>query len=166
MAAYATVQDVKARTTRSFTAAEENVMTALLGDAALLIDNCNAAASDDAKKAVSCRMVLRAMGDDGGAGIPIGASQGTVTAGPYSQTWTVGTGSAGELFLSRSDRAMLGAGNGMGVKNPLVDLLVPAAEQADFEPEAEPVPEPEPDGGQEPEDIEPTPAEDVEGAGL
>ena len=145
MAAYATVSDVKARTTRSFTAAEENVMTALLGDAAILIDNCNAAAPADAKRAVSCRMVLRAMGDDGGAGIPMGATQGTVTAGPYSQTWTVGSGSAGELYLSKTDRALLGAANGMGVKNPLVDLMVPAADQAAFEPDPEPEPEPEPE---------------------
>lgn len=110
MAAYATVADVKARTTRSFTTAEENVMAALLEDAAAMIDACRAAASADAKKVVSCRMVLRAMGDGDGGGIPIGATQGTVTAGPYSQTWTVGSGSAGELYLAKADKALLGVG--------------------------------------------------------
>ena len=155
MAAYATVSDVKARTTRSFTAAEENVMTALLGDAGILIDNCNAAAPADAKRAVSCRMVLRAMGDGDGTGIPIGATQGTVTAGPYSQTWTVGSGSAGELYLSKADRTMLGAGDRMGAVNPLLTMVPePFAPEPEPEPapesEPEPEPEPEEEGGEDP----------------
>lgn len=110
MAAYATVSDVKTRTTRSFTTAEENVMSVLLEDAAAMIDAYAPNAAAAAKKTVSCRMVLRAMGDGEGGGIPIGATQGTVTAGPYSQTWTVGSGSAGELYLGRADKALLGGG--------------------------------------------------------
>jgi hypothetical protein len=125
--AYATKADVEARTTRSFTAAEEGVMENLLDDAAILIDGCNAGASAAAKLAVSCRMVLRAMGDGDGGGIPIGATQGSLTAGPYTQSWTVGSGSAGELYLSKTDRTMLGAGNRVGLYSP-VEALVPDPE--------------------------------------
>lgn len=110
MAAYATTADVEARTTRSFTAEEEAVMAVLLEDAAVMIDACAPSAAAEAKKTVSCRMVLRAMGDGDGGGIPIGATQGSLTAGPYTQSWTVGSGSAGELYLGKADRALLGIG--------------------------------------------------------
>ena len=48
--AYATVQDVMARTTRSFSADETNVITALLDDAAVMIDAYKSTADDSAKK--------------------------------------------------------------------------------------------------------------------
>ena len=61
--AYATVSDVEARTTHTYTADEESVISQLLDDAAVLIDIYNANATDAAKKIVSCRMVIRAIGD-------------------------------------------------------------------------------------------------------
>jgi hypothetical protein len=122
--AYATAADVEARTTRTFAEDELTMLEALLEDAAVMIDAARPGASAEAKKVVSCRMVLRAMGDGGETGIPIGATQGTVTAGPYSQTWTVGAGSAGELYLGKGDRALLGAGDRMGAASPL-ETLVP-----------------------------------------
>ena len=123
--AYATTADVAARTTRSFSADETAVMEALLEDAAALIDACRASAGDDAKKVVSCRMVLRAMGDGDAGGIPIGATQGSMTAGPYTQSWTVGSGSAGELYLGKADRLLLGAGDRIGFRSPVEDLVPP-----------------------------------------
>lgn len=119
--AYATVQDVMARTTRSFTAEETNVITALLEDAAILIDAYKSEAGESQKKVVSCRMVLRAMGTDND--IPMGATQGSMSGLGYSQSWTIGTGgSVGELYLSKTDKQLLGGGNSIGSKSPLEDL--------------------------------------------
>ena len=60
--AYATVEDVQARMTRDMTADEQAVCATLLDDVAVMIDGYNSAASDDAKKIVSCRVVIRAIG--------------------------------------------------------------------------------------------------------
>ncbi len=95
---YALASDVQARMTRTMSTAETNMCTTLLGDAAILIDACNASASSDVKKIVSCMMVIRALGDaESAAGIPIGASQGSMSALGYSQSWTMGSGGVGEL---------------------------------------------------------------------
>ena len=122
--AYATTADVMARTTRSFSADELNVITALLEDAAALIDaykssgDCAAIAK---KKVVSCRMVLRAMGNDND--IPMGATQGSMSGLGYSQSWTIGTGgSVGELYLSKADKQLLGGSNQIGSRSPLENL--------------------------------------------
>lgn len=119
--AYATVQDVMARTTRSFSTDEINVITSLLDDAAVMIDAYKSTADDDAKKVVSCRMVLRALGSDND--IPMGATQGSMSGLGYSQSWTISSGgSVGELYLSKSDKMLLGGGNAIGSHSPLEDL--------------------------------------------
>ena len=121
--AYATVEDVEARTTATYTQEEENVIAALLEDAAVMIDGCNSNASADAKKIVSCRMVIRAFGKDNGA-IPVGATQGAMTAGPYTQSWTVsGGGTVGEMYLGKADRQLLGAGDRIGAYSPLEGMV-------------------------------------------
>ena len=51
--AYATVSDVEARTTHTYTTDEESVISTLLDDAAVLIDIYNANATDAAKLIVS-----------------------------------------------------------------------------------------------------------------
>lgn len=123
--AYATVQDVMARTTRSFTAEETNVITALLEDAAILIDAYKSEAGESQKKVVSCRMVLRALGSDND--IPMGATQGSMSGLGYSQSWTIGTGgSVGELYLSKTDKRLLGGGNKIGSHSPVEDLTCAA----------------------------------------
>lgn len=119
--AYATVQDVMARTTRSFSTDEINVITSLLDDSAVMIDAYKDSAADDAKKVVSCRMVLRALGSDND--IPMGATQGSMSGLGYSQSWTISSGgSVGELYLSKSDKMLLGGGNAIGSHSPLEDL--------------------------------------------
>lgn len=124
--AYATVSDVEARTARTYTPAEESVISALLDDAAVMIDAYNEDASAAAKKIVSCRMVLRATAVDD-AITPLGASQGSATAGPYTQSWTVASGgSVGELYLGRTDKQLLGGGSRIGSYSP-VEGLVPDA---------------------------------------
>jgi hypothetical protein len=117
------VSDVQERLGRSMTQQEESQCTALLEDAALLIDAYRAAASDAAKKAVSCRMVVRVLGDGGGGYAPAGATQGSVSALGYSQSWSYASGGgAGELYLSKSDKLMLGGSNAIGSYSPVEDL--------------------------------------------
>ena len=125
--AYATVNDVTGRMTRSLSAKEQTVCTNLLDDVAVLIDAYNKNASADAKKVVSCNAVIRAIGN-GDTDIPIGATQGSMSALGYSQSWTVGSGgSVSELYLSRTDKKLLGSGNSIGSYSP-VQELVPSSE--------------------------------------
>jgi len=123
--AYATVDDVQARSTRTLTESERATCETLLDDAAVLIDTCAYPASSGAKKVVSCRMVLRAIGDgQAGSGYPIGASQGSMSGLGYAQSWTVGSGgSVGELYLSKTDKRLLGVGNKIGSYSPVEELV-------------------------------------------
>ena len=126
MAAYATVTDVQNRMTRDLSSDEQTVCGFLLDDAALMIDAVNANASADAKKTVSCRMVIRALGDGGSGGVPMGATQGSMSALGYSQSWTIGSGgSTGELYISKTDRLLLGSGNAIGSYSPVEELVPP-----------------------------------------
>lgn len=128
MAAYATVEDVQGRMTRTLTETETTVVGNLLNDAAVLIDSYNASASADAKLIVSCRMVIRAVGD-GQSDVPIGASQGSIAALGYSQSWTMGTNaSVGQLYLDRTDKGILGGGAKIGSYSP-VEALVRQCEE-------------------------------------
>lgn len=125
---YATPIDVQERMTRELSADEIAVCETLLEDAAVFIDACNADADADVKKLVSCRMVIRAIGDGGSdAGIPIGASQGSMSALGYSQSWTMGSGSTGEIYLSKAEKRLLGSGNKIGSYSP-VEECVPEVE--------------------------------------
>lgn len=118
---YATIQDVAAGF-RPLTASEEQIASRLLVESAIIIDAYNANASADAKNIVSCRMVRRSIGSSGD--VPIGASQGSMSALGYSQSWTMGaTGSTGELYLNRMDKKLLGAGNSIGSYSPLQELV-------------------------------------------
>lgn len=121
---YASVTDVQARITGTMSTAEIALCTTLLEDAAVMIDSYNASASADTKKIVSCRMVIRAMGDsENTAGIPIGASQGSMSALGYSQSWTMGSGSTGELFLSKTEKKLLGYGDRIGAYSPVQERI-------------------------------------------
>lgn len=122
--AYATVSDVQARMARQMSVAEQSVCSNLLDDAAVIIDAYNSEADMDAKKLVSVRMVTRAMGDGTDAGIPMGATQGSMSALGYSQSWTIGAGSAGELYLGKLEKKLLGYGNTIGSYSP-TEALVP-----------------------------------------
>lgn len=122
--AYATIEDVQARITRDLSADEEAVGAALLDDAAVMIDAIAIDADADAKKVVSCRMVIRALGDGSTGGVPMGATQGSMSALGYSQSWTIGSGgSTGELYISKADRLLLGVGNAIGSYSPVQELV-------------------------------------------
>ena len=122
--AYANIEDVKARTTREFSSSEEEVICTLLEDAAVMIDNIAPSASEDAKCIVSCRMIIRAIGDGDGYSVPIGATQGSMTAGSYTQSWTMSGGVSGELYLGKSDKALLGVANRIGARSPVEGMVV------------------------------------------
>ena len=115
---YATVEDVQARTTRTFSGQEVTVCTSLLEDAAVLIDAYNIQAEDATKKVVSCNAVLRALGSGSSSTMPMGATQGSLSALGYSESWTMGNGSIGEIYLSRTDKKLLKAGCKIGFSIP------------------------------------------------
>ena len=67
-------------------------------------------------------MVVRAIGDGDMSGVPIGASQGSMSGLGYSQSWTLQSGAAGELYFSRVEKKMLGIGNSIGSYSPIEEL--------------------------------------------
>ena len=122
--AYATVQDVQARMLRTMTSDEQSVCAVLLDDAAVMIDAAVLNAAPEAAKVVSCRMVIRAIGDGPDSTVPMGATQGSMSALGYSQSWTVSSGgTVGELYLSRQDRRLLGLGDRIGSYSPVQELV-------------------------------------------
>lgn len=125
--AYATYQDVQARISRTLSADEQAICTTLLDDAGVIIDSFNANASADIKKIVSCRMVIRSIGDGTDYDIPVGATQGSMSGLGYSQSWTISNGSTGELYLAKLEKELLGRSNTIGSYSP-VEELVPTIE--------------------------------------
>lgn len=116
------VDDVQERMLRDLTEDERTVCSKLLEDAGVIIDAYNPGASEEAKLTVSCRMVVRALGS-GDDSVPIGATQGTMTALSYSQSWTLGgSGAAGELYLGKLEKQLLGVGNRIGSYSPAQEL--------------------------------------------
>lgn len=118
---YATIDDVQKRLLRTLDEDEKGVCEALLEDAALLIDAYKKDAEEDAKKVVSCRMVIRAIGT--GDDAPIGATQGSTSALGYSQSWTLSNGSVGQLYLDKTDKKYLGGGSSIGAHSPLENMV-------------------------------------------
>lgn len=119
---YASITDVQARMTAQMTSDQECVCVALLDDAAVLIDAAAINASYEAKTAVSCSMVIRALGSTAEMGVPVGASQGSASALGYSQSWTISNGGTGELYLTKAEKKMLGVGNKIGSYSPIEEL--------------------------------------------
>lgn len=120
--AYATVADVQARMPRTMTESEQTMCATMLDDAAVIIDTFAINAASDAKKIVSCRMVIRQIGEGEDIGVPIGATQGSMSGLGYSQSWTVSGGTTGEMYLSKLDKQLLGCGNKIGSYSPVEEL--------------------------------------------
>ena len=69
-------------------------------------------------------MVMRIIGTEPSAdNVPIGATQGSISALGYSQSWTMSGGASGELYLSKTEKRMLGVGNSIGSRSPVQDLV-------------------------------------------
>lgn len=120
--AYATVDDVQARMSRTLTTDEREIVSKLLDDSAVIIDTFNANAPEENKTIVSCRMVIRALGS--GDDIPIGATQGSKSGLGYSESWTISAGTVGELYLGKLEKTLLKSGNTIGSYSP-TQALVP-----------------------------------------
>lgn len=123
--AYANPADV-ADGFRELTEEETARCEALLREAAFILDAYNPDASPSAKQLVSCRMVRRLLGDGSGAAAlyPMGASQGSASALGYSQSWTMSGGSAGELYLSKLEKKLLGCVAHVGAHSPAEELCL------------------------------------------
>ena len=119
---YATAEDVQRRMVKPLSDDQMDVCAALLDDAGVLIDAIAPNASDEVKATVSCSMVIRAMGSQGDLTVPTGATQGSASALGYSQSWTFGNGATGELYLSRTEKRLLGVGNRIGSYSPVEEL--------------------------------------------
>ena len=121
---YASLTDLQIRLGRTLTDDELSPTTMLLEDAGVMIDAIAPNASPEAKKVVSCRIVMRLIsGDQDGYSYPPGASQGSQTALGYTQQWTMPSGgSFGELYLSKADRRLLGLGDQIGSYSPVEEL--------------------------------------------
>ena len=114
---YAKFSDIQERCRKKIE--EEKLCNALLEDAAVIIDTFNKLAPAVAKILVSCNMVIRAIGGGEDIQVPIGATQGTVSALGYSQTWSMSSGTSGELYLSKLDKKILRTGVKIGFKSPI-----------------------------------------------
>ena len=123
MAAYATTSDVQARLSWTMDTAHINICSNLLDDAAVMIDAFAQTAPADIKKVVSCRMVMRALGDGSTSGVPMGATQGSQSALGYSQSWTISNGATGELYLGKLEKQLLKSGNKIGTYSPVQELV-------------------------------------------
>lgn len=115
---YADKTDIEDRIGRKLEETEDKMCLSLLEEAAAIVDGINPNASTDSKKLVSVRMVSRAIGYSPD-GVPMGATQGTMAALGYSQSWTMGGGSAGELYISKLEKRMLGRKGRIGFASPL-----------------------------------------------
>lgn len=125
MAAYATVEEVAAGF-RELDEDEQARAAQLLLEAAVLIDATNTTANADTKAVVSCRMVRRALNDaESPFQVPMGSTQGSQAAGGYSQSWTISGGAAGELYLGKTERSLLGLSNQIGARSPLEGPVCP-----------------------------------------
>lgn len=110
--AYATVSDIEARW-HTLTSSESAKAGTLLDDAAAILDTLAVFDSSDPNvaanlKIVSCNMVIRAMSSSADT---FGMSQGSMTAGPYTQSWTFANPS-GDMYLTKMEKRLLGITQG------------------------------------------------------
>jgi hypothetical protein len=109
---------------RVLSESETALCETLLEDAALIIDSYNENADVSIKQLITCRMIIRVLGDGEDSGFPTGASQGSMSGLGYSQSWTIGSGgSTGELYISKLERNMLKVGNHIGSYSPVQELV-------------------------------------------
>lgn len=111
--AFADVSDIQARW-RTLTSAEQARAAVLAEDAsAMLASMVDFDVADlgqmELLKVVCCNMVIRAM--SASESEAFGADSMTVTAGPYTQTYSYSNPS-GDMYLTRAEKRMLGVSGG------------------------------------------------------
>ena len=108
--AYASHADIEARW-RELSATEEAQADTLCADASAIIDSLVTVGDDklELAKVVVCNMVIRAM--SAAQSDNFGLSQGSMTAGPYTQSWTYANPS-GDMYLTKMEKRLLGVTSG------------------------------------------------------
>lgn len=108
--AYASHADIEARW-RELSATEEAQADTLCADASAIIDSLVTVGDDklELAKVVVCNMVIRAM--SAAQSDNFGLSQGSMTAGVYTQSWSYANPS-GDMYLTKLDKQMLGITRG------------------------------------------------------
>lgn len=106
---YATVSDIEARW-RSLSTGESARATVLITDASAMLDKLVSVDPTDTEQAallktVCCNMVIRAM--TATALDTFGVSQTSVTAGPYTQSYSYANPS-GDMYLTKFEKRLLG----------------------------------------------------------
>ena len=113
--------DLEARW-RPLTSEEKTRARQLIDDAGYMIrDECPRAAQADEHtiRRIVCAMVKRAMSAPFGNEGLVGASQASMTAGPFTQSVTVSNPS-GDLYLTKREKVLLNGGRGRAHE---VDLI-------------------------------------------
>lgn len=111
--AYAEVSDIESRW-RSLSPTEQSRASVLIDDASAMLDALVDVDTDDDEQAqllkqVCCSMVIRAMSAT--ESDAFGASQMSMTAGPYSQSWNYANPS-GDMYLTKLEKRLLGITSG------------------------------------------------------
>lgn len=122
MPAYVNVTDVEKRTMKKFSGGELAQVESLIDQVGVVIDayNCNAPFAN--KQAVTLNVMAR-MISNMDASIPMGATQGSMSGLGYAQSWTISSGGAnGEIYLSKTDKKLLGVSSRIGASNPFGEL--------------------------------------------
>lgn len=111
--AYAEVSDIEVRLGRTFTADETANVEALLDDASAVLNKLvildDTTEQNELLKFVCTNMVCRAVSANGMD--VLGASQASVTAGPYTQSFSFATPS-GDMYLTKLEKRLLGITSG------------------------------------------------------
>ena len=107
--AYADVSDIEARW-RALSTDEQARAAVLLDDASVQLSRLVTVDDSDqsqaaALKMVSCNMVIRVM--SAGTSAMFGATNASMTGGPYSQSWTYES-PMGDMYLTKAERALIG----------------------------------------------------------
>ena len=109
MTAFALVSDIESRW-RELSTTEESRASVLLDDATAMLSQLVDVRDNDAEqaallKAVCCNMVIRVMSATESENF--GASNMSMLAGPYQQSWTYANPS-GDMYLTKYEKRLLG----------------------------------------------------------
>ena len=111
--AFAEVSDIESRW-RELSTDEQSRASVLIDDASAMLTALVDVDTDDTEQAqllkqVCCSMVIRAMSAT--EADAFGASQMSMTAGPYSQSWNYANPS-GDMYLTKLEKRLLGITSG------------------------------------------------------
>ena len=121
---FAEVSDIESRW-HTLSASDRQRAEVLIGDASEMLEAalvCTIDVSDESQmqrlNIVCCNMVIRAM--SASESDAYGASNMSMTAGPYTQSWTYANPS-GDMYITKAEKRMLGITSGyIGTIRPMM----------------------------------------------